>query len=316
MQRQQGQVLSQDGGQTRGEDGPVPETGEDGGRAAPRARCAVWGSPVEHSLSPALHQAAYDALGLDAWTYDRREVDEPGFAGALAGLDETWRGLSLTMPLKEPALAAATVSSPTARAAGGANTLVREGSGWSAHNTDVEGIQEALAEHGSATVAHAVVIGSGATARSALLALAGAGLARVTFMVRAEVRPETVSLAEALGVDVDAVALGDWPADADVILSTVPPASLAATAPPPAVGAGSGPHAVLDVVYGGGTTPLQLAAAERGWTVVPGTDMLLHQAAAQVRLMTRREAPLRAMREALDGALARRGRGQSPSVRA
>ena len=135
MRRQQGQVLSRDGAQ--GEDGPVPETGEDGGRPGRGARCAVWGSPVEHSLSPVLHRAAYDALGLDAWTYDRREVDEAGFTGALAGLDETWRGLSLTMPLKEAALAAATMSSPTARAAGGANTLVREGSGWSAHNTDV-----------------------------------------------------------------------------------------------------------------------------------------------------------------------------------
>ena len=100
-------------------------------------RCAVWGRPIAHSLSPVLHRAAYDALGLLDWTYDRREVDEEGFAAALAALDDDWRGLSLTMPLKEAALAAAAATSSTARAAGAANTLVRERSGWTAHNTDV-----------------------------------------------------------------------------------------------------------------------------------------------------------------------------------
>jgi shikimate dehydrogenase len=122
-------------------------------------------------------------------------------------------------------------------------------------------------------------------------------------MVRADVRPETEALAASLGVGVGSVALGDWPGDADAIVSTVPPASLAATAPPPAVARRAHPHALLDVVYGGGTTPLQVAGAGRGWTIVPGTDMLLHQAGAQVRLMTGREAPLDAMRDALDAAL-------------
>ncbi|GAB3069555.1 shikimate dehydrogenase [Intrasporangium mesophilum] len=285
------------------------------GRAA--SRCAVWGRPVEHSLSPVLHRAAYDALGLDDWSYDRREVDEAGFADALAGLDGTWRGLSLTMPLKVAALAAAAHASSTARAAGGANTLVRVESGWSAHNTDVEGIQAALGEHGVTHVDHAVVVGSGATARSAVLALAAAGLGRVTFMVRAAVRPETVDLTEALGLEVDAVEIGDWPTDADVIVSTVPPAGLAAAAPPPVVQRRlQRPRVLLDVVYGAGTTPVQLAAAERGWTLVPGTDMLLHQAAAQVRLMTGREAPLGAMRDALHEALARRGSSPAPPPRA
>jgi shikimate dehydrogenase len=277
----------------------------------------VWGSPVEHSLSPVLHQAAYDALGLDTWSYGRREVDEAGFAGALSGLDATWRGLSLTMPLKEAALAAAAHASSTARAAGGANTLVREGSGWSAHKTDVDGIHAALAEHGVTHVDHAVVVGSGATARSAVLALAGAGLSRVIFMVRAAVRPETVDLTEALDLEVDAVGIGDWPPDADVIVSTVPPASLAAAAPPPVVERRrQRPRLLLDVVYGAGTTPVERAAVERGWTLVPGTDMLLHQAAAQVRLMTGREAPLGAMRDALREALAQRGASPAPPARA
>ena len=67
---------------------------------------AVWGKPIRHSLSPVLHQAAYRALGLTDWSYATREVDDEGFAAAFAGLDHSWRGLSLTMPLKEVALAA------------------------------------------------------------------------------------------------------------------------------------------------------------------------------------------------------------------
>jgi shikimate dehydrogenase len=240
------------------------------------------------------------------------------------------------MPLKEVALAAARDSSSTARAAGAANTLVRDGSGWTAHNTDVEGIAAALAEHGVTHVERAVVVGSGATARSALLALAGTGVGHVTFMVRTGLRPETEHLATQLDLRVDTVGLGAWPERAEVIVSTVPPESLTDLAPPPLADPGvparadrprkdqrradrpraDQPSALLDVVYSSGPTPLQAAAAARGWVIVPGTSMLLHQAAAQVRLMTGRVAPLHAMREALLDALARDGASPAPPARA
>ena len=95
--------------------------------AEPGRRCAVLGSPIAHSLSPALHQAAYLELGLD-WHYDRFEVDEEGLAGFVAGLDPSYRGLSLTMPLKAAALELGEVE-PLAALAGAANTVVLERDG-------------------------------------------------------------------------------------------------------------------------------------------------------------------------------------------
>jgi shikimate dehydrogenase len=262
----------------------------------------VWGSPVEHSLSPVLHRAAYRALGLTDWSYERREVDEARFPAAFAALGEEWRGLSLTMPLKEVGATVARSVSPTARDTGAVNTLVRESDGWTGHNTDVHGIVSALREAGLERATRALVIGSGATARSAVAALGHCGTRSVTFMVRAQPRPETIAQARRAGLVVDIVSMGEWPV-ADVVISTVPPRSVPALDDLPS----AGPQApvLLDVVYGEGRTPLAEAAARRGWTTVDGTSMLLHQAALQVRLMTGLEAPVEAMR----AALAEAGRG-------
>jgi shikimate dehydrogenase len=270
-------------------------------------KCAVWGSPIAHSLSPVLHRAAYAALGLVDWTYDRREVDVDGFPHALAGLDESWRGLSLTMPLKEVALRSADRVAPVAAATGAVNTLVREAEGWAGHNTDVHGIAAALREVGCDSPSSALVIGSGATARSAVAALALMGVRRVAFMVRGQPRRATLAQAEAAGLAWESTSLGRWP-DADVVVSTVPPAAVSGldAFPAPATGRGSG--ALLDVVYGEGRTALEEAAARQGWAVQNGTAMLLHQATEQVRLMTGLAAPTEAMRAALAAALAVRRR--------
>ncbi len=289
-----------------GQQGPVlSDTTPDAGGTDPH-RCAVWGHPVSHSLSPVLHRAAYVALGLQGWTYERRDVDAAGFDAALAGLDSSWRGLSLTMPLKEAALAAAETVGDTARATGAANTLVRLGGDgcWAAENTDVVGILRARADAGAHEATDVVVVGSGATARSAVAALVTMGARRVTFMVRAQPRPETVEQARRSGLVVGVVGLGEW-TPADVVVSTVPPAAVSGLDRlPAATGAGT---VLLDVVYGGGRTSLEDAAAAAGWSVAPGVDMLLHQATEQVRLMTGAEAPVEAMREALRAELARRG---------
>ncbi len=263
-------------------------------------RCAVWGSPIRHSLSPVLHRAAYRALGLTDWTYERREVDVAGFGAALAVLGPQWCGLSLTQPLKEAALAAARSVSATAAETGAVNTLVREADGWAGHNTDVHGIVTALAEVGCHRPRSAIVVGSGATARSAVRALEVRGASSVTLMVRSGPRPETLDQARRAGLAVEVIGMGEWVA-ADVVISTVPPASLPVVGLPPAA---TPEAAVLDVVYGQGRTPLQDAAAEGGWAIAEGTSMLLHQAARQVRLMTGVEAPVEAMREALATALA------------
>lgn len=284
MRRQQGEVLTPDAARV----GPT--------------RCGVWGSPITHSLSPVLHRAAYTALGLEHWTYEAREVDETGFGPALRGLDTSWRGLSLTMPLKEVALTSAVSASDTARETGAANTLVRHPDGWHAHNTDVHGIVAALRIAGCDVATTALVIGSGATARSAVAALARSGTHAVTFMVRDRPRPETVAQAQVSGLAVEVVPMGQWSRH-DVVVSTVPPDAVHGLGSFPRSERGGVRPTVLDVVYGQGETPLEGAARRAGWTVARGVDMLLHQATEQVTLMTGRPAPVEAMEAALERAV-------------
>lgn len=264
-------------------------------------RAAVLGKPIEHSLSPVLHRAAYRALGLDDWSYDRFEVDAAGLADFVGGLDLDWRGLSLTMPLKQEALLLASQASPLALQTGAVNTLVRTADGWVGDNTDVHGIATALLGAGlRPALGRAVVIGSGATARSVLAALHRTGIREVTFMVRDQVRPSTAAQARDHGMSVTVTGPDDAEAaaNAPLLVSTVPAgaadtlAERIAKLPP---GEGSSSALWLDVVYAGWPTPLARAGAARGATVVAGVEMLIHQAAEQVRLMTGMQPPLEAM---------------------
>jgi shikimate dehydrogenase len=258
-------------------------------------RAAVLGSPIAHSLSPALHMAGYRALGLDDWDYTRADVAEHELVAFVAGLDgPEWRGLSLTRPLKEVAFEVATTVSDVARDTGSINTLLRRpDGGWDADNTDVVGVLGALAEVGVAHAERPVVVGSGATARSVVAAFVALGATRVDFMVRGEVRGATLAQAEASGLLVTRRDIGDWPDGVDVIVSTVPGdrSEAAVTLP-------RGHGAVLDVVYGTASAFTELAP-ERGYAVAPGVAMLLHQAAEQFRMMTGHPAPLEAMRAAV-----------------
>lgn len=275
-----------------------------------RQRAGVRGSPIAHSLSPVLHRAAYASLGVE-WDYDRVELPAGALTAHVAGLGPEWRGLSLTNPLKEEALALADRASELARTLAAANTLVHEADGsWSADNTDVAGVEVALREAGVEHAPAAVVVGSGATARSALAALRGLGARRVWLAVRDAVRPETAAIAATLGLDLEACRIGQWPHGVSVVIGTVPPTAYAG-----ALGAlpECGPAAVvLDCVYGHGPSPLLGVAREIGWTTVPGTEMLLHQAVRQVRLMTGLQPPVGPMREALADALAARDIATAP----
>lgn len=275
------------------------------GAGPPRHRAGVLGSPIAHSLSPVLHRAAYRALGLTDWTYVRVRVEAGELAEHLRGLDASWRGLSLTMPLKEAAVQVAHTVSDLVRAVGAANTLVRDELGWAAHNTDVYGVAQALREAGAAPVRHVALLGSGATARSVLAAVASLGAARVTFLVRDEVRPATLAYARVLGLAVEAGPLGRWPS-ADVVVGTVPPEAY--VLPSTRVPRLDHPVVALDCVYGSVPSPLLAAARQAGYATVPGTEMLLHQAGEQVRLMTGQPAPVAAMRAALTTHLASGGR--------
>src|SRR5438132_13511096 len=138
-------------------------------------RAAVLGSPIEHSLSPVLHGAAYQALALRGWYYDKIECDEPGLPRMVDGMGSEWAGLSLTMPLKRVALTVADTVSPLAEAVGAANTLVFSpagpAGGRQAHNTDVVGMMAALREAGLTRIEQAVILSAGRTAQSSRAAL-------------------------------------------------------------------------------------------------------------------------------------------------
>lgn len=264
-------------------------------------RAAVLGSPVAYSLSPVLHRAGYATLGLQEWEYGLHEVDAGGLAGFVAGLDASWRGLSLTMPLKEAALALACEVSPVAARAGAANTLLRRDDGaWDATNTDVAGVAAALRPALAGTPERALVIGAGATARSCVLALAGLGVTTLTVRARDTGRAADLlawALDSGVGIRSGSVAaIEPWLTSSDdVVVSTVPPAAgeaVAASVP------GAHPGVFLDVVYAGWPTMPARAAAAAGMTVVSGLDMLVHQAAEQFRLFTGHPAPVEAMRAA------------------
>lgn len=280
-----------------------------GPAATGRRRAAVLGSPIAHSLSPVLHRAAYAELGLGEWTYDRFEVDEAALPAFLAELGPGWAGLSLTMPLKRAVIPLLDDVSATARSVEAVNTVVLTDDGRRlGDNTDIPGIAAALRERGVETVGSAAILGAGATASSALAALARICTGEVTAYVRsAERAAEMREWGERLGVT---VRTADWSRAAEALAAPL----VVATTPAGAADALAGavperPGTLFDVLYEPWPTPLAAAWARRGGTVLGGLDLLVHQAVLQVELMTgRAPAPLAAMRAAGEAALAARTR--------
>ena len=278
-------------------------------------RAAVLGHPIEHSLSPVLHRAAYAALGLD-WRYEAMDVTADALSDALARLDASWAGLSLTMPLKQTVLGLLDHVEPLAEVVGAANTVLVQAGGARpvlvGANTDVPGLVAALAEAGVTAVRRAVVLGAGATASSALAALAQLGCVSPDVRARSVARAGSLlRAAHRMGVEprllpLEISALIPSLVAADVVVSTLPPR---AADPVAAMLAGvTVPGVLLDCAYDPRPTALGAAWAGAGGVVVGGERLLLHQAAEQVRLMTGRIAPLAAM----DAALARTLDGGDP----
>lgn len=294
-------------------------------------RAAVLGHPIAHSLSPVLHRAAYAALGLAGWEYDARDVPQDALDAFLAEIDPSWAGLSLTMPLKQTIIGHLDHIDPLAEVTGAVNTVLFQDVGGTrtlvGANTDVHGIVAALGEGSTVTdaaggpgpvrdsgaaaqrtpVRSAVVLGAGATAASALAALAELGCPTVDVFVRSLGRTGDLQrAAHRMGVTPRFRVMDGAPAAmlaADVTVSTLPAHgadSLAAEI----AGRGGAPHGILlDVAYEPRPTALARAWDQLGGVSVPGERMLLHQAAEQVRLMTGHPAPLDAMSDALGLAL-------------
>ncbi|WP_028244596.1 shikimate dehydrogenase [Pseudoclavibacter soli] len=250
----------------------------------PQRRLAVLGSPIAHSLSPVLHRAAEQQLGL-LWHYDRAEVGSGELAAFLAGLDEQWLGLSLTMPLKREVLPLLDTATPLVTELGVANTVrfdaVEGTRRLSGANTDVWGIVQALREAAVHHADQAVVLGAGATALSAVRALAELGVQRVHVLARHPERAsQLIDQAAGFAVEVSAHPLADEVRiDAPVLVSTLPPRAadhLTVTADAPVA-------TLLDVAYDPWPSRLARTWAAQGHVVVSGLEMLLWQAVAQNR---------------------------------
>jgi len=259
-------------------------------------KAAVLGAPIAHSLSPVLHRAAYQALGLTGWSYEAIECDIARLPAVLDGCGPGWAGLSLTMPLKRAVLPLLDHVDPLARDVGAANTVVFTGGQRHGHNTDVPGMIAALAEAGVTGLpgpATVLILGGGATACSALAAVRGLGGARATAAVRDPDRAVGLTLTSFDEPEVTAP---------DVLISTVPAGAADFHAKRIAHKTLT-PRHLLDVVYHPWPTPLAVSARRADIPVAGGFALLLHQAAGQVELMTGKPAPLAAMRTAGESAL-------------
>ncbi|MEU2718251.1 shikimate dehydrogenase [Streptomyces sp. NPDC007205] len=268
-------------------------------------RAAVLGKPIGHSLSPVLHRAAYDELGLTEWSYDRFELDEAALPGFFEKLGPEWAGLSLTMPLKRAVIPLLDEISETAASVDAVNTVVFTEDGRRlGDNTDIPGMVAALREHGIEQVDSAAILGAGATASSALAALARICTGEVVAYVRSEARAaEMRQWGERLDV---VVRTADWTdaaqaLHAPLVIATTPAGTtdaLAAAVP-------ERPATLFDVLYDPWPTELAARWSMFGGAVVSGLDLLIHQAVLQVEQMTGRSpVPLEAMRHAGEQALA------------
>ncbi len=275
---------------------------------------AVIGSPIAHSLSPVIHRAAWERLGLAGdWEYRSAEVDRGGLGAFIAGLDPQCRGLSVTMPCKQAVMQLMDVVDPLAAAVGAVNTVVPGAGVLTGFNTDVHGITTAIAEaraaRGLGPARSACVLGARATASSALAALGALGVTRTTVVARRFSGPGSVVAAAArMGVGIDQVLIGDTARAgvalaADIVVSTLP----AGAADPLAALVRPGGHqCLLDVVYAPRDTALRRAFEAGGAVIAEGTEMLIHQGAQQVRLMTGRDPDTGVMRAALEAEVASR----------
>ncbi|WEK59842.1 MAG: shikimate dehydrogenase [Candidatus Microbacterium colombiense] len=243
------------------------------------SRLAVWGDPIAHSKSPALHAAAYAVLGLP-WEYGRMQVSADAFPDALCALDDSWRGLSLTMPLKEVAFRAAATHDRHAALTGAVNTLLL-GAESAGFNTDVGGIVDALAEGGVSEVRRVRILGGGATAASALVAAAEIGAQTADVRARRPQRASgLVALGEEIGVHVTIAPFDVAPEPVDLTLATLPSGTVLEAAVVELLAAAGG--VLFDAAYA--PWPSALGTVWGDAPVISGLGMLLHQAVRQIRI--------------------------------
>ena len=293
-----------------------------------RHYAAVLGDPIQHSLSPVLHDNGFRAAGLENWSYERIRCPKGELEKTINSLGPEYEGFSVTMPGKFEALDFADEVTERAKLIGSANTLVKKPSAgadepsrgsvsgstqWRADNTDGEGVVGAVRElltaktssssgndSHSAMVTNAVIVGNGGTARPALWALAQLGCRNVTVVARSSRAEQLRPLAEELSIDFSWTLFEHSEkacANADVLVSTVPSMAAEPYAEPLAKAS-----AVCDVIYSPWPTPLISHCLAVGTPCVGGTTMLFYQSLSQFEQFTGHQAPQAAMRQAFEKA--------------
>ncbi len=276
-------------------------------------RLGVVGDPIEHSISPAIQQAALDALGIDA-RYERWRVapaDLAAWAASLRAPDVL--GANVTVPHKEAVLPYLDELAPMARRVGAVNTIVHRDGRLRGANTDVEGFARSLQEAGFAVHgSDAVLLGAGGAARAVAVALLRAGVRRLAIFNRRQARADALvrMLADQPGGDratVEAFALDAPALDARLascaLLVNTTSVGLRAGESPLAAERVPGQALVVDIIYNPPETALLAAARARGAPTLNGLPMLVHQAALAFQLWTGREPPLATMFAAARAAL-------------
>lgn len=254
-------------------------------------RFAVVGAPIEHSLSPVLHRRAYQVLGVEDAVYERHRVERGELARFLAeGPGRALEGLSVTMPGKPEAFALADEHDDTSRALGIANTLLRVGGDrWRAENHDVHGIVASLRDHGASAPERGAVLGSGATALSAVAALAELGVGTVLLTARSPHKLDPLEqLAASRGIAVERI---EWDRHHEALDVQVAVSALAVDGARTVAAqweqraALPAPEVLLDVLYDPWPAPVAAALAPGGTGIADGLEMLAHQADMQIRAM-------------------------------
>ena len=269
----------------------------------------VIGWPVDHSLSPAIHNAAFTALGLD-WVYVPMAVPPGRVGSAVEGLAALgFRGAYVTMPHKDEVAASVGSLDDDAALLRAANTIVVEADGSTkGHNTDAPGFQRFLIGDAGFDPAGRTVLllGGGGAARACALALARAGAARISVAVRNPAQAEAIrELAGPAGAEVVGLELADArQAAAELVVNATPLGREGELPPHPPFESGM---VAVDLLYHPAVTPFQREAREAGAEAFGGLGLLLHQAALSFELWTGRPAPLDVMSAAAVAATAEDG---------
>jgi shikimate dehydrogenase len=279
-----------------------------GARVAGSTRTVgIMGWPVSHSLSPAIHNAAFAALGLD-WVYVPLPVHPLQLQGALSGLGAMgFAGANVTMPHKAAVADLVDELSDDARRLHAVNTIVSDGERLRGENTDAPGFERFLKlDVGVDTAGRsALILGAGGASRACALALARGGVASITVAAREPDRVSDVAAAvEGLGTGVRAVAFDEATAvDADLIVNATPLGTRQETLPVPVLGPGT---VVVDLLYHPTVTPLLVQARAVGSAAFGGVGLLLHQAALSFEIWTGQQPPLDVMSAAALAAISDR----------